>query len=291
MISTWISAARPRTLPTSLAPVILASGYAWKHGIFDWSITIICVLFAVTAQIAANFANDYFDYKNGSDRPDRVGPRRAVASGDITPGAMLLATIITLGIAAFLGCLLLPTGGWPLLITGGIIVIFSVWYSAGPYPLSYHGLGEITVFIFFGIVPVTAVYWLQGGEWNNPEILAAGAAMGLLSVDILLVNNYRDAETDEKDGKRTSVVIFGRKAALASYLLNGIMASMFLLYYCTLPAATAALVFLSVHYITWRAIRRNEGQALNPYIGRTAMNQVLYTLLLLVMIYLGNKPQ
>lgn len=289
MISTWISAARPRTLPTSLAPVILASGYAWKHGIFNWSITIICALFAVTAQIAANFANDYFDYKNGSDRPDRVGPRRAVASGDIPPGAMLLATVITLGIAAFFGCLLLPTGGWPLLITGCIIVLFSVWYSAGPYPLSYHGLGEITVFIFFGIVPVTMVYWLQGGEWNNAEILAAGAATGLLSVDILLVNNYRDAETDEKDGKRTSVVIFGRKAASASYLSNGILASMFLLYYRTLPAATAALVFLSVHYITWRAIRKNEGQALNAYIGRTAMNQVLYTLLLLVVIYLENK--
>lgn len=289
MLSKWISAARPRTLPTSLAPVILASAYAWSDGTFDAAVTVICALFAVVAQIASNFGNDYFDYKNGSDRADRVGPRRAVASGDITPKAMLIATVVALSIAALLGCLLLPTGGWPLFVTGCMIVIFSVWYSAGPYPLSYHGLGEITVFIFFGLVPVTAVYWLQGGEWCNGEILAAGAAMGLLSVDILLVNNYRDVETDKNDGKMTSVVIFGRKAALAAYLLNGIIASVFFFYYSFFPAIVAAMIFLTFHIMAWRGIRRKEGTELNAYIGRTAMNQVHFTLLLLLVIYLNDK--
>lgn len=288
MLSTWISAARPRTLPTSLAPVILASFLAWKHGIFDITITLICALFAVAAQIASNFGNDYFDYKNGSDRSGRVGPRRAVASGDISPRSMLLATITTLGIAALSGCLLLPVGGWSLFTIGCIIIIFAIWYSAGPYPLSYHGFGEITVFIFFGLVPVTTVYWLQGGAWNETEIIAAGAAMGLLSVDILLVNNYRDMDTDKNDGKRTSVVIFGRKAASASYLLNGILASAMFFYYSLLPAATAAVIFLAIHINTWRGIRQKEGSALNAYIGRTAMNQVLFTLLLIAVIYIGR---
>lgn len=289
MISTWISAARPRTLPTSLSPVILASAYAWSHGFFSASITIICALFAVAAQTASNFGNDYFDYRNGSDRPGRVGPRRAVASGDITPRAMLTATVVTLGIAVLLGCLLLPVGGWPLLATGCVIVIFSLWYSAGPYPLSYHGLGEITVFIFFGLVPVTTVYWLQSGQWYNPEILAAAVATGLLSVNILLVNNYRDVETDRNDGKRTSAVIFGTKAVAASYLVNGVAATAFLFCYPPVPAVVASVIFLSVHIGAWRGIICKKGAALNAYIGRTALNQLLYTLLLMALIYLDSK--
>lgn len=289
MLSTWISAARPRTLPTSLAPVILASAYAWSRNIFSGRITLLCALFAVAAQIASNFGNDYFDYRNGSDRPGRVGPRRAVASGDIPPKTMLAATVATLAVAVFLGCLLLPAGGWPLFVLGCVIVIFAIWYSAGPYPLSYHGLGEITVFIFFGLVPVTAVYWLQGGEWLDMEILAAGVAMGLLSVDILLVNNYRDVETDRNDGKRTSAVIFGRKAVALSYLSNGIVASSFFFWYSPLPAVAAAAVFLCSHIAAWRGIVKKEGAELNAYIGRTAMNQVLYTLLLIAVIYLDNN--
>ena len=112
MIKNWISAARPRTLPTSIAPVILATTYSWQDGKADWKVFTICMLFALAAQIASNFSNDYFDYKHGSDKPNRVGPRRAVASGDIKPKTMLRATIITLAIAAVLGCMLIPVGGW-----------------------------------------------------------------------------------------------------------------------------------------------------------------------------------
>ena len=115
---------------------------------------------------------------------------------------MLRATIITLAIAAVLGCMLIPIGGLPLVLLGAIIILFALAYSAGPYPLSYHGLGEVTVFIFFGIIPVTATYWLQT-QTIIAEVIIGAAAMGLLSSNILLVNNYRDYQTDKEDGKRT----------------------------------------------------------------------------------------
>lgn len=278
MIKHWISAARPRTLPTSIAPVILATTYAWQQGKANWWVFTICMLFALTAQIASNFANDYFDYKNGSDKPNRVGPRRAVASGDIPPRTMLTATIITLAIAAILGCMLIPIGGWQLVVLGAIIILFALAYSAGPYPLSYHGLGEVTVFIFFGIVPVTATYWLQTATINIPIIIGA-AAMGLLSSNILLVNNYRDYQTDKQDGKRTSVVILGRRFAIITYLVNGILATTILA--TTYTGAIFGILFLALHLKTWRGLIKTDGQALNAYIGLTARNQLIFTLLYL----------
>ena len=281
MIKNWISASRPRTLPTSVAPVILATTYAWQAEKVNWKVFIICMFFALAAQIASNFANDYFDYKHGSDKPNRVGPRRAVASGDIKPQTMLRATIVTLAIAAVLGCLLIPIGGWPLVILGAIIILFALAYSAGPYPLSYHGLGEVTVFIFFGIIPVTATYWLQTSEVNISVVIGA-AVMGLLSSNILLVNNYRDYETDKIDGKRTSVVILGRKFAIVTYLVNGILATAML---CTSYVGAAfAFLFLFLHIKTWLGLKKSEGTALNAYIGFTARNQLLYTIIYVIVV-------
>lgn len=286
MIKNWISAARPRTLPTSIAPVILATTYSWQDGKANWKVFTICMLFALAAQIASNFANDYFDYKHGSDKPNRVGPRRAVASGDIKPKTMLRATIITLAIAAVLGCMLIPVGGWPLVILGAIIILFALAYSAGPYPLSYHGLGEVTVFVFFGLVPVTATYWLQTQSITS-EVLIGAAAMGLLSSNILLVNNYRDYLTDQEDGKRTSVVILGRKFAIVTYLVNGILATAML---CTsFVGAAFALLFMMLHLKTWRGLKTTEGTALNAYIGLTARNQLLFTIIYLLVAIINSQ--
>lgn len=286
MIKNWISAARPRTLPTSIAPVILATTYSWQDGKADWKVFTICMLFALAAQIASNFANDYFDYKHGSDKPNRVGPRRAVASGDIKPKTMLRATIITLAIAAVLGCMLIPVGGWQLVILGAIIILFALAYSAGPYPLSYHGLGEVTVFVFFGLVPVTATYWLQTQSITS-EVLIGAAAMGLLSSNILLVNNYRDYHTDQEDGKRTSVVILGRKFAIVTYLVNGILATAML---CTsFVGAAFALLFMMLHLKTWRGLKTTDGTALNAYIGLTARNQLLFTIIYLLVAIINSQ--
>ena len=281
MIKNWISASRPRTLPTSIAPVILATTYAWQYGKADWYVFIVCLFFALAAQIASNFANDYFDYKHGSDKPNRVGPRRAVASGDIKPKTMLRATILTLAIAAVMGCLLIPIGGWPLVALGAIIILFALAYSAGPYPLSYHGLGEVTVFIFFGIIPVTATYWLQTSTIEASVIIGA-TAMGLLSSNILLVNNYRDYQTDKEDGKNTSVVILGRKFAVVTYLINGILATTIL---CTTYIGIPfAILFLLLHIKTWCGLIKTEGQSLNAYIGMTARNQLIFTIIYLLIV-------
>lgn len=131
-------------MATSVSPVLLATALAWAHGVVHWGVAALCFFFALLAQIASNFGNDYFDYRKGSDKADRVGPRRAVAAGDISPRAMLVATAATLGVACLLGCLLIPVGGWWLIGVGVIIAAAALAYSACPYPLSYHGLGDLT---------------------------------------------------------------------------------------------------------------------------------------------------
>ena len=284
----WIDAARPRTLPASASPVIAATAYAWHFGVMNITAAIICLLFALLAQIASNFANDYYDYKKGSDRADRIGPRRAVASGDISPRAMLVATLLTLMVACGLGLTLLIWGGWWLILAGAVIAVFAVAYSAGPYPLSYKGLGDVAVFVFFGLVAVNLSYYVQALHFNS-EVLWGSIAIGLLSVNILMVNNYRDVEADRLSGKKTVVVRFGGGFARYAYLCNGIVALI-----CTagvwlswgLWSIAAALLFLVLHLVTWRRMCILSGTALNPILGKTARNLLVFTILLSVFLIL-----
>lgn len=291
MIKKWIEAARPRTLPTSVSPVIAASAYAWYQNTFNGYAVTICLIFALLAQIASNFGNDYFDYKKGSDNADRVGPRRAVASGDISPQSMLLATILTLALACATGCLLIPIGGWKLLIAGIFIAIFAIAYSAGPYPLSYHGLGDIAVFIFFGLIAVNLSFYVQSLYFDR-QVFLCSIAMGLLSVNILMVNNYRDKETDEISNKKTLVVLFGRKFAEYAYLLNGIAALAVtgtIWFTTSIPGYIAAILYLSIHLKTWYAMTKKKGMELNPILGKTARNQLIFTLLLILIIIINRS--
>lgn len=282
MIKEWILAARPKTLPTSIAAVLLAAAFAWLNSTLNIYVSTICILFALTAQIAANFANDYYDYIKGGDNETRVGPRRAVASGAIKPKTMLMATVVAVVISVILGSLLIPIGGWSLVILGIIIVIFAMWYSAGRYALSRIGLGEVTVFIFFGLIPVCATYWLQGGDIPTNTIIG-GCAMGLLSANILLVNNYRDVKNDAASGKRTIIVILGRRFAIITYLLNGFAASAIMFYQS--QSTTSALLFLAIHISTWVGLTKHNGAELNRFIGRTALNQLLYVIIFIITIY------
>ncbi len=282
MIKDWISAARPRTLPASASPVIAASAYAVYAGTFRWVPALLCLLFALLAQIASNMANDYFDYVKGSDTVTRVGPRRAVASGDITPRAMLMGTFIVLGVACAIGLGLVSYGGWRLIPVGIVIALFALAYTAGPYPLAYHGLGDLTVFLFFGLVAVNMTYYVQALEFDS-TVLLLSIAEGLLSINILLVNNYRDVEEDAAANKRTTVVLFGRRFARAWYLLNGVVAVALLfahlldfgVWYALVPS----LVYLYLHTMTWWRMGRREGMALNPLLGATARNLLVFTLM------------
>lgn len=291
MIKKWIEAARPRTLPTSVSPVIAASAYAWYQNTFNGYAATICLIFALLAQIASNFGNDYFDYKKGSDNADRVGPRRAVASGDISPKSMFHATILTLALACVTGCLLIPIGGWGLLFAGIFIAIFAIAYSAGPYPLSYHGLGDIAVFIFFGLIAVNLSFYVQSLYFDR-QVFLCSIAMGLLSVNILMVNNYRDKETDEISNKKTLVVLFGRKFAEYAYLLNGIAALAVtgtIWFTTSIPGYIAAILYLSIHLKTWYAMTKKKGMELNPILGKTARNQLIFTLLLIPIIIINRS--
>jgi 1,4-dihydroxy-2-naphthoate octaprenyltransferase len=289
-VKIWIEAMRLRTLPVSLSGVIMAIGIAVWQNHFRWIPAILCIIFALLAQVVSNFANEYYDYLRGADKKGRVGPRRGVTEGDIKPKTLRSVTFITLAVACLVGCGLIPYGGWQMIPVGILIAVFALAYSAGPYPLSYHGLGELTVFLFYGIVPVIFSYYVIAGRWDALAVLG-GITIGFMGVNVLLVNNYRDVEDDIEAGKRTAVVIFGRKLAAAAYLFNGFMAiamlsPLWLMIYLngTLSQWTyiVPLLYLVMHTITWIKLNRRRGAALNPLLGETARNMLIFTILMLL---------
>ena len=288
MIKNWIEAVRLRTLPVSVAGVAVACGYAAAHDCFLIVPAVLCFLFALLAQVASNFANEYFDYRHGFDRRGREGFRRGVTEGDISPKAMLRATLATLALAGIIGCGLIPFGGWKLIPIGILIAVFSLAYSAGPYPLSRIGLGDVAVLVFFGIVPVCLTFYVQSG-YVSDDVVRGAVAIGLMGVNVLVVNNYRDADDDRAVGKRTTVVRFGRKFALALYIIDGLAAIALTadVWLGRHPVAfIAPTVYLVLHERTWLAIRRSAGAALNPLLGATARNMLIYSLLLVAIMIL-----
>lgn len=271
---------RLRTLPVSVAGVLAAMGYARLYGGIKPVPAMLCMVFAVLAQIASNFANEYFDYKAGLDRPGREGPRRGVTEGDITPARMRFATFFTLAVACCVGLSLVAYGGWWLVAAGAVIALGALAYSAGPYPLSRHALGEVAVVIFFGVVPVSLTFYVQEGCFV-PVVLTGGLAIGLMGANILIVNNYRDVEDDAAVGKTTLAVKFGRTAASALYLIDG-LAAVALMWpaWRMLPAGALAVpgIYVALHILLWSKLRHGRGRALNPVLGMTAMLMALYAL-------------
>ena len=205
----WAAAARPRTLPAAVAPVLVGSGLAWRDGQFDGRAAGLCLGFALLVQIGTNFANDYYDFIKGADTAARVGPRRAVAAGLISPPTMRTAMWGTFAAAFLCGLGLIWWGGPWLLVIGVVSILAGLAYTGGPWPLGYHGLGDLFVFLFFGLVAVCATYFVQTGR-VLVDVVVAAVPIGLLTANILVVNNYRDMETDMAAGKRTLVVRFGR---------------------------------------------------------------------------------
>ena len=286
LLSKWMEAARPRTLSASLSPVLLACVLAWCEGVFRLVPAVLCFAVALLAQIASNFANDYFDFKNGADGADRLGPERAVAQGWISPKAMLGATLTTLGAACLCGCCLLFYSGWELIPVGIAIAVCVLAYSAGPFPLAYNGLGDVCVVLFYGIVPLCFTYYIQAGSFSTLAFLLS-LSLGLFSTDILVVNNYRDYEQDKAARKRTTIVFFGRTFGKVFYLTNGIVA--FLL---TVPLLIDAptwvpvlfAAFFALFIKTWRELYSFEGKKLNKTLAHTARNVLLFTILLSLLL-------
>lgn len=214
----WLQAARPRTLPAAAAPVFIGAGLAAFRGGFAPLPALGALLGALLIQIATNLANDYYDFIRGGDTTERVGPTRVTQAGLIAPGRVRRAIYQVLAAAGVVGVYLAWVGGWPMVVIGVVSLVLAVAYTGGPFPLAYHGLGDLFVFLFFGLVAVGGTVWVQQLEWPL-EALWAGAGIGALSTAILVVNNVRDVPTDRAAGKRTLAVRIGVPASRAEYLL------------------------------------------------------------------------
>ena len=224
----WLEATRPKTLPAALTPVMLAAALAYAHNGFKPIAAILCVFFALFMQVGTNLANDYLDGVKGTDTPDRIGPRRAVASGEISARVMFCAAVTVLILGFCLGLALIPWGGWWLLAVGLASVTCAWCYTGGPYPLAYNGLGDLFVVLFFGLIAVGVSYYVQTGTIVLDAVLLGLGCGGLIN-NLLVVNNYRDREGDARAGKNTLVVRFGRRFAIAQCCSASLVAALVLI--------------------------------------------------------------
>ncbi|MGD8747261.1 MAG: 1,4-dihydroxy-2-naphthoate polyprenyltransferase [Balneolaceae bacterium] len=219
----WIQAARPQTLPAAFVPVCVGVALAIHDHRFDLFPSLVALLCAFLIQIGTNFANDYFDFKNGADTEDRIGFERATSKGYISAKGMRNATVLTMGLAFVLGLYLVWHAGWVIFWIGVLSLICGILYTGGPFPLGYNGLGDLFVFIFFGIVAVMGTYYVNALQWSTASFWAS-LAVGALSTNILVVNNLRDIEQDGPAGKNTLGVLFGENVLRWEYLLMLIIA-------------------------------------------------------------------
>lgn len=279
----WLLAARPQTLPAAVAPVVVGSAAAFAAGGFRWLPFLAALVGALLIQIGTNLANDYFDFRKGADTAERLGPVRVTQAGLLTPETVRTGMIITFGAAALIGVYLIAVGGWPILVIGVLSIAAGVLYTGGPWPLGYHGLGDLFTFIFFGIVAVTATAYLHVGA-VPPLAWAASIPVAMLVTAIIVVNNLRDIATDRAAGKRTLAVIIGTRAARAEYalLVIGAFLAPPLLWLGGLTGPWVMLAWLSapLAIAPIRIMLTGEGRALNPALKGTARLHLAFGLLL-----------
>jgi 1,4-dihydroxy-2-naphthoate polyprenyltransferase len=212
----WLVAARPRTLPAAVAPVLVGTSLAGSEDAFR-PLAFVCALIgSVFIQVGTNLSNDYSDARRGADTEDRLGPVRVTAGGLLPPRRVLVGTWVAFGIAVAAGAYLIAIAGWELLLVGAASILAGVLYTGGPRPYGYEGLGELFVFLFFGVVAVVGSYYVQTEELRW-EAFALSVPVGLLAAAILVVNNVRDIDTDRRAGKRTLAVKLGRPASRRLY--------------------------------------------------------------------------
>lgn len=279
----WIKAARPKTLPVSMAPVIMSLALASIFMKINWLPAIICLVFAVMAQILSNFVNDYADGIKGADN-ERLGPQRMVASGLISPQIMRRGIILWSILTFLLGCTLLYWGGWVLLPFGIVILLCALAYSAGPFPLSRHALGDVAVVLFYGIAPVVLTFFIQTGFINN-QIIVAGLTIGIVANNLLIVNNYRDAEQDFKNGKNTTVTLFGKRFMRIVFYLNPIVATA-LVYWVFDEIAILCFLIPFLVYSIFVSIRftKAKGMELNKLIGMSSLEAIVLAITIVIFV-------
>lgn len=286
----WILAARPKTLPAALSPVVVGWALAWADGAFDLLPALAAAAGALLLQILSNFGNDYSDFFRGADTAERLGPTRVTASGLISPQQLRVGIGVVIALAALVGLYLVWVGGWPILLIGVTAILAALAYTGGPFPFGYYGLGEIFCFLYFGVAAVCGTYYVQAHTMSW-EVLLTSVPVGLLVTAILVVNNYRDIDTDRRAGKRTIAVRLGRGGARVEYtvllalaylvpivLWLGINRNTWLLLpFLTLPLAVRLARTLA---------SATDGPTLNKTLAGTAQLALLFSLLLALGIVL-----
>jgi 1,4-dihydroxy-2-naphthoate octaprenyltransferase len=282
----WLMAARPRTLPAAVAPVLVGTALAATEDTFKVLTFVAAMLGAVFIQIGTNLSNDYSDARRGADTEDRLGPVRVTAGGLVPPRQVLVATYVAFGLAVAAGAYLIATAGWELLLVGAASILAGVLYTGGPRPYGYEGLGEVFVFLFFGLVAVTGSYFAQV-ERLTWEAFVLAVPVGLLAAAILVVNNVRDLETDRRAGKRTLAVRLGRPRARGLYA-----AMVYVAFLCApLPWLLGSDDLSAWLLLAWAALplavpvvrivrSRSDGPSLNGALARTGMLQLVFCALL-----------
>jgi 1,4-dihydroxy-2-naphthoate octaprenyltransferase len=292
MASPWLLAARPKTLPAAAAPVVVGAALAAFRGGFAPLPALAALLGALLIQIATNLANDYFDFVKGADTEERVGPTRVTQAGLVSPQAVRNAMLATLAAAFLVGVYLVWVGGWPIALIGAVSLVCAVAYTGGPFPLAYHGLGDLFVFVFFGLIAVAGTVYVQIGSFPA-EAWLAGAGIGAMSTAILVVNNLRDIGTDAKAGKRTMAVRLGVAGTRAEYLALWLLA-----------AAVPAIGIAAYGWPLWtlaswagfgaaiggmrRVMGFEDPRELLPALARTALGLLVYALGLGAGLLLGT---
>ena len=284
MLRIWVMAARLRTLPAAIAPVLVGTSLAGTEDRFRVGAFIAALLGAVFIQVGTNLSNDYSDARRGADTEDRLGPVRVTAGGLVPPRQVLIATYVTFGLAVLCGAYLVYVAGPLLLAIGAASILAGVLYTGGPRPYGYEGLGEVFVFLFFGIVAVAGSYFVQQErlEW---EAFALAVPVGLLAAAILVVNNVRDIDTDRRAGKRTLAVRLGRPRTRTLYSVMLLVADVALI-----PVAFALSAWVLLPVLTLplaarlaRTVRAHvDGPTLNAALARTGMLQLAFCVLLSV---------
>jgi 1,4-dihydroxy-2-naphthoate polyprenyltransferase len=286
-VRAWVLAARPRTLTAAAAPVLLGTGLAAARDAHRLGPALAALLGALLIQVGTNLANDYYDHVRGGDTPDRIGPLRVTQAGLLPPKAVRNGAFGVLGAALVVGIYLAWVGGWPIVVVGLASLVCAVAYTGGPFPLAYHGLGDVFVFVFFGLVAVGGTYWVQALSFDA-QVLLAGAGMGALATAILVVNNLRDLDTDRRAGKGTLAVRLGRswtKAEFALLLAAGFAVPLLGVALFGWPASTLVALLAGLPLVqATRAVlgssSHSDPAALIPALGRTAQAAGLYGLLL-----------
>lgn len=276
----WLLAARPATLPAAIVPVCVGTAAGLFSAPFALFPFLAAFVAAVLIQIGTNLANDVFDFEKGADTAERLGPPRVTQMGLATPEQVRFGMLLSFGLAALIGLYLTTIGGWPILVIGVLCIVAGVAYTGGPWPLGYHGLGDVTVFLFFGCVAVMGSAYLQTGEWGAVP-LAASLPIGCTVTAILVVNNLRDIETDRQAGKKTLAVRMGDRLTRLQYsalmLLPYVFVTVFVAFSlfpwtCLLPWLTLPLAWLRVQTVHSGAAR----QELNTILKGTAQLHLFF---------------